>query len=538
MNDFHAGDAPIIKPKNRFSVIWVLPIIAFLIGMGMVYQQWRNQGIEIILVFEIAEGLEAKKTKIKYRNVDIGTVQSVNFAEDGSSIEARIEIDRNMQRFLRSDSQFWVVRPRIGTQGISGFSTLLSGAYISIEPGTSEYYSERFIGLDSPPISSPSSAGIKLTLASGGGKSLKEGNPVIYRGFEVGAVESISFNVENRQVSYDIFINAPYDALITSNTYFWNSGGFSITANTQGLSVDFASVESFISGGVQFDIPEDLPLGQRITESRTFKLYPSQSSITSDRAYEYLEYVILVDDTIGGLEVGAPVEYRGIRIGRVHRPYLGFHQSNLINPNETRLPVIIHIEPTRITQNSHYDAPWFENQFKEWIKSGLAAQLETANYLTGSLKVSLNLHESTVDEIEYFGDYAVIPLAKGGFASIMSKTESLLNKLEQLPLDEIANNTNQAITSMNQAILSANDSILSTQSVLESVELTLAEARQTLQGLQPDSPVYLKLENNLEELERTLNMMQPFLQEIRKKPNSLIFSEQPPADIQPKGKAQ
>jgi len=538
MNDDQADTIarPILETKSRFSVIWLLPFIAFIIGMGMVYHQWQNRGIEIVLVFENAEGLEAKKTKVKFRNVDIGTLKSIRFSEDGANVDAVVEIDHDMQRFLQADSQFWVVRPRIGSSGVSGFGTLLSGAYITVEPGKSPYSAERFVGLETPPISSPTDAGIKLNLLSSGGKSLQEGNPVIYRGFEVGAIETVEFDVESRRVSYGIFIRAPFDSLITTNTHFWNSGGFSVTANSAGLTVDFASLESFISGGVQFDIPEDLELGQAVVESRNFTLYPNKNAITEDRTYEYLEYVILVEDSVGGLEIDAPVEYRGIRIGRVHRPYLGFHQTNLISPDENRIAVVIHVEPKRITQNDDYSKEWFDEQFRGWIKTGLAASLVTANYITGALKVSLDMTNDAVEEIEYFGNYTVIPSAKSGFASILEKTDQLLSKLNNLPLDELAQSTNQAILSANTAMISANDTVLATQSVLESVDATLAEARRSLEGLQTDSPIYQKLENNLDELERTLNMMQPFLQEIRRKPNSLIFSDSPPPDEQPKGK--
>lgn len=538
MNNTSDSSQAIIAPKARFSVVWLLPLIAAIIGAGMVYQQWQNKGVEIIIVFDNAKGLEAKKTKVKFRDVDIGTLQDIRFSEEGDSIEARVEIDKGMQRYLHSDSQFWVVRPRIGSGGVSGFNTLLSGAYITVDPGKSSNYANRFIGLENPPISSPTSQGLKLKLISSGGKSLAVGNPVIYRGFEVGAVESANFDVESRQVTYGIFIEAPYDSLITTNTYFWNSGGVSFSANTEGVAIDLASIESFLSGGVQFDVPDDLVLGDRITQSKAFKLYPSRSSIDQDRSYQFLEYVILVEDSVGGLEAGAPVEYRGIRIGRVSRPYLGFYETNQININETRIPVIIHVEPARLAPNNEYDLAWFDNQFSEWIKAGLGARLETANYLTGSMKVSLDLNNATQTDIQYFGKYTVIPIAQSGFASIMSKTERLLIKLESLPLNELVSNTNDAIQSANTAILSANDTVIASQAVLLSVEDTLKEATATLQGMQPNSPVYIQLERNLQELERTLNMMQPFLQEIRKKPNSLIFSDTPPPDIQPKGQGK
>jgi paraquat-inducible protein B len=538
MNDTVDKSSAIIAPKARLSMVWLLPIIAALIGIGMVFQQWQNKGIEIVIVFENAKGLEVNKTKVKFRDVDIGTLQEIRFSQDGDAIEAIVDIEKNMQNYLHSDSQFWVERPRIGSAGITGFGTLLSGAYITIDPGKSEYYSQQFVGLETPPISSPTSQGIKLKLVSSGGKSLTVGNPVVYRGFEVGAVESVDFNIALRQVTYGIFIQAPYDGLITSNTYFWNSSGVSFTANTEGVTIDLASVESFLSGGVQFDVPDDLTLGDRITQSQDFKLYTSRASIKEDRVYQILEYVILVENSVGGLEAGAAVEYRGIRIGRVSRPYLGFYETNQIDSDETRIPVIIHVEPARIDPNNEYDLAWFDKQFSEWIKSGLAASLETANYLTGAMKVSLDSSNEIQTDIEYFGKYTVIPIAQSGFASIVSKTDKLLSTLNSLPLNELVQSTNTAINSANTTILSANDTVIATQSILLSVEDMLEEANATLQGMQPDSPVYLRLERNLEELERTLNMMQPFLQEIRRKPNSLIFSDSPPADIQPQGKGQ
>jgi len=538
MNTTDDKSQAIVTKKSRFSVVWLLPVIAAIIGVGMVYHQWQNRGVEIVIVFDNAKGLEAKKTKVKFRNVDIGTLESISFTQDGKSIEARVKIEKSMERFLLSDSQFWVVRPRVGSGGVTGFGTLLSGAFITIDPGKSELYSERFVGLETPPISSPTSEGIKLKLVSSGGKSLTVGNPVVYRGFEVGAVEMVEFDIESRKVSYSIFVRAPYDNLITTTTHFWNSGGVAVTANSEGVTVDMASLESLISGGVQFDIPEDLGLGELVTQSREFKLYESKLTINEDKIYEYLEYVILIEDSVGGLQKGAPVEYRGILIGRVHSPYLGFHQNNQINSNETRIPVVIHIEPARLAPNGEYDLAWFESQFTQWIKDGLNASLETSNYLTGSLKVSLDLTSDSISEIEHYGEYTVIPTSQSGFASIISKTESLLSKLEKLPLNELVASTNTAVQSANTAMLSANDMALTTQALLLSVEATLNEANQTLQGIQPSSPVYRKLENNLQELERTLNMMQPFLQEIRKKPSSLIFSDDPPADIQPKGKSR
>ncbi|WP_371196318.1 intermembrane transport protein PqiB [Glaciecola sp. SC05] len=536
MTDEVVDAKPIIKQKSRISPIWFLPIIAAIIGVGMLYQEWQDQGQQITISFENAEGLEINKTKVKFKNVNIGTLQSIEFSEDGDGILANLIIERDMTRFLRTDSQFWVVRPRVGSSGVSGIGTLLSGAYINLEPGKDQSISSNFIGLESPPVASPNDEGLKLILVSDGGKALGEGNPVLYRGFEVGAVEAVNFDVKSREISYDIFIKAPYHRLITTNTYFWNAGGFELSTTGLGVSVDFASVETFLSGGVVFDIPDDLPLGERITEITDFKLYASKSSVTEDRAYEYLEYAILVEDSVAGIQIGTPVEYRGIRIGRVAKPYLGFHQTNLIAPGEERIPVIIHIEPRRLSQDGSYSLEWFDRQFKQWIQTGLAATIETANYLTGSMKVSLDMSNELTSEITFFGDYMVIPVGPTGFASILEKTDKLLAKLNALDVESIIASVNNTMATADTTLNSANDAVIATQSVIENMNQTLLEGQEVMKGLQPSSPLYQELQGNLIELQNTMDRLQPFLEQISAKPNLLIFSDEPSADPEPKRK--
>ncbi|MEP2651152.1 MAG: MlaD family protein, partial [Paraglaciecola sp.] len=176
--------------KTKVSKVWLLPIVAVLIGAAMIYNNWQNRGIDIQVTFNTAEGLVAGKTKLKNREVEIGTVNAISFSKDKKSILVDIKVEREMQDFLVSDSQFWVVRPRIGPGGVSGISTLLSGAYIQVVPGSSDKFHQDFIGLERPLISVINTLGMHVNLVSSGGKSLRIGNPVIYRGFEVGKIEA------------------------------------------------------------------------------------------------------------------------------------------------------------------------------------------------------------------------------------------------------------------------------------------------------------------------------------------------------------
>jgi paraquat-inducible protein B len=541
-NEVNGADA-VIKHKTGISAIWLLPIIAALIGAGMFYQEWQSRGQHITISFENALGLEINKTRVKYKNVDIGTLDDIEISESGDGILAKVLIKADMTRFLRSDSQFWVVRPRVGSSGISGINTLLSGAYINLEVGQSERFSTRFTGLEIPPVASPNAQGLKLNLMSSGGKLLQEGNPVLYRGFAVGVVETVNFDVDLREISYGIFINAPYHNLITSNTFFWNAGGFELTTNVEGISVDFSSVEAFLSGGVQFDVPEDLSLGERITETADFTLYPNKTSISEQRGYEYLEFVILVEDSVAGIQIGTPVEYRGIRIGRVSKPYLGFSQTQEINPDEERIAVVIHIEPRRLTQNNDYSLEWFNNQFLQWIRTGLEASVVNANYLTGAMKISLDMNDGISRSVERFGDYFVIPVGQTGFDGLLEKTDSLLAKLNALDIENLIANANQtmqsadsALQNVDEVMQNTNNAVIAAQAVIMSMEQTMLEAQQALQGLQPESPLYRELQGNLMELQKTMEQLQPFVQQISAKPNLLIFGDEVTNDIQPKGK--
>jgi paraquat-inducible protein B len=526
MNEDIKGVEPYLKPKAKLSKIWLLPILAVLIGIGMVYHNYQNRGIYIQVTFETAEGLVAGKTQIKYRNVDIGVVKKIGFKSDHSSIIVDIEIQKSMRGLLLNDSQFWVVRPRVGVGGISGIGTLLSGAYLELSPGTSSTFSKEFVGLELPPITSPSTDGLHLELVSKDGQHLNVGNPVLYRGFQVGKVESFEFDTESREVSYSIFVNSPYDDLISSNTYFWNVSGMSVNAGAKGLSVDIASIDALIAGGVQFDIPDDLELGERIVGTRAFTLYDSLESVENRREYKYFEYAILVSDSVGGLYKGAPVEYRGIRIGTVEQPFVNFDQRvDGVDPenNDPRIPVIIRIEPGRIyTEKADLDQ--FKEVIEQGVKNGLVATIESASFITGALKVSLNFAGQPTDTHEMFGSYPVIPSKSGGFASITDKLDSVLANIEALPLEKTIGGANRAIGSADNALVSLDQS--------------LKELQTTLKGLQPNSQMYESLESTMTELQVTMKNVQPLLKELSNKPSSIIFSGAYAPDDEPKAKGK
>jgi paraquat-inducible protein B len=199
----------LIKPVRTVSKIWLVPIIAFFIGVWMVYYQWSNQGPLITIEFKTATGLEAGKTKIKTRNVDIGVVKNIELSDDLSGVLVTARMDKNAASILNSDNQFWIVSPRVSLSGVSGLGTILSGPYINMAPGSEPEMSEKFIALEAPPVTPAGTPGLHVTLNSESEFAYKKGDPVVYKGIKVGEFEDIFFNFEERVVYYNTFIAAP-----------------------------------------------------------------------------------------------------------------------------------------------------------------------------------------------------------------------------------------------------------------------------------------------------------------------------------------
>jgi paraquat-inducible protein B len=388
--------------------------------------------------------------------------------------------------------------------------------------------------------------GIRVALEGVKGKSLSVGDPVTYRGFEVGRVEQSDFDVDKRIVNYQLFIRAPYSSLVTNNTYFWNSSGVSVESSTQGIKVNLSSLVSLISGGVTFDVPDDLPLGLPVVGDKTFFLYPDKSSVYEQRQYQFKEFLVLFEDSVRGLSAGAPVEYRGIRIGTVVNVALALDNKNGFDSDERRIPVLIKIEPARIGHdNTTLAVDAMSMQVDAWVAQGLKASLKTASLLMGSLFVDFDFYP--VDKLSVTGQYenlAVIPSTSGSLAQIEQKVFAILDKFERLPIDVTIENINKMLTSSNTTMLELERTIKALKSLLasdqtqalpETVNSTLKHLNTVLDGYSKGSPIYNEMGQTMDQLQLFLREVAPLIKEISNQPNALIFETQAKADPEPKG---
>lgn len=531
-NNLHRAKS---SPQTRLSPIWIVPIVAVIIGMWLVYDNYSSRGMLVTLNMENAEGIEAGSTLIRSRNVEIGRVQSVRLSDDLSHAVLTARIQPEAEAMLREDSRFWVVKPRIGREGISGLGTVLSGAYIQLEPGRSEEPRREFQVSDVPPVAPAGQAGLQIRLVSQLGNSLRVGDPVSFQGYTVGRVEDTRFEPESRTMHHQVFIEEPYAQLVTDSTRFWTSSGVDFRLDADGVRVNVESLEALLGGGVTFGVPEDLPMGRPVEANASFSLYADEDSAREGTFNRYLEYVLLVEDTVRGLSKGAPVEFRGVRLGTVAAVPWNFTAPQPDSRAQFAIPVLIRIEPQRLgIENEDIDLEMWEERFQRMFGMGLRASLKNGNLLTGALFVDLNFQRDLAEPYlaESFSERTVFPTVAGGFAQIQAQLTNLLDKLNALEVEpllagldrnlqvseSVLNEVREVTASMNQLL---NDP--DTQAIGGNLNATLDELRSTLQGVSPSSPAYQELTTAIQRLDRLMRDLQPLTRTLNENPRALLF---------------
>lgn len=537
----------LIKPVRTVSKIWLVPIVAFFIGVWMVYYQWSNQGPLITIEFKTATGLEAGKTKIKTRNVDIGVVKNIELSDDLSGVLVTARMDKNAASILHPDNQFWIVSPRVSLSGVSGLGTILSGPYINMAPGSEPEMNEKFVALEAPPVTPAGTPGLHVTLNSQSEFAYKKGDHVIYKGIKVGEFEDIFFNFEERIVYYNTFIEAPYHKLITTNTKFWDISGIKMKLGASGIQMSTGSLETLLTNGVTFGIPEGMPAGEQITERSFFDVHLNYDSASEERFKLSAKYIILVKDTIRGLQVGAPVEYRGLVIGKVLAINSLENNHDSILEQGYDIPVIISIQPGRVQQpDNAIGLEFIRKQTSLWIERGLRATLKTGNLLTGALFVDLQHYpDAPLIKTQRLQGYEVVPTISGEFTEITTKVTAILDNINEIKLKAISDNANNMLSQIAQAAQTLQGTAITASRLLttvheDKVSTALTDTLTNLSNLSKDfsadSETYKELNHTMQSLQSTLKELQPLLLQLNSTPNSLIFTDSSGPRLIPRAK--
>lgn len=526
------------KTNTMASVVWLVPLLALLIGGWLVVQHIRNNGPEITLYMDSAEGIEVNNTVIRVLSVNVGRITQIRVRDDQKGVALTAKLTADAADMVRSDTQFWVVKPRIDQSGISGLNTLVSGAYIAFTPGKSDKEQDVFTVSDLPPITALGQSGIRLRLSGSNTRMLEAGSPVIFENFPVGHIESARFDPKSRRVNYTVFINQPNNSLITKNSQFWLDSGIRLNTTGSGIKLDSPPLPALLSGAIAFSTPADRPAASAENNDQ-FELYNDRESIDNLPGERALYYVVFFKQSVRGLAAGSPVEYKGVQVGSVADvPYFAKGDSLKLFHNGW-IPVRIRIEPHLIERNQDRQSQaYWQDAFQTALNRGLRASLTSNNLVLGSKMIELN-DQAAGPALKPFAEYngsTVIATAGGGLDEIQNQVSALLEKFNKLPLEQTVGELNSSLTQLRQTLKSADRLIgqNQTQAIPAELNRTLAELRQTLSGVSPQSPVYQNAQQTLESLDKTLRDAQPLLNTLKEKPNALIFNQSAQDPI-PKG---
>jgi len=268
------GAQAVVKKKRGISFIWVLPIIAALIGAWLLYKGVVEAPIEVVINFDSAEGISVDKTKVLFKGIEMGMVSAVALSPDQKTVDVTVEFDQENKKLLVDTTNFWLVKPRLSLQGISGLGTVLGGDYIAMAPGAGEGKPTRkFVALSEPPAVPEDAPGLHLILTSKDLATFEPGSPVYYEEIEAGDVESWEYTQDKNETEIKIYLYPEFSNLVHNNTHFYNVSGIKIEGGLTGFTVRTKSLTSILLGGIAFTTPSNVPKGGPAHNGDRFELF-------------------------------------------------------------------------------------------------------------------------------------------------------------------------------------------------------------------------------------------------------------------------
>ncbi len=549
---------PVVKPRGGPSLVWLIPILTAVLGAWLVFNTLTDRGPLVTITFRTAEGIEVDKTRLKYKSLSIGQVEGVRFSQDFSRVEVQARLNKEAAHFLRRDTRFWVVRPTLSARGISGLGTLLSGAYIEIEPGQGAPQS-LFVGLEAPPVMNADMAGKRITLLARQLGSIDRGSPLHYQGIIAGEVLGHEMANDYRNVLIHAFVKAPYDALLRSNTRFWNSSGIDLSMNAEGLRLKTESLQALMFGGIAFDTPDIHEAGEENIDGLVFSLHEDLKSIKENSYAAKVRFVAIFEDSVRGLAIGAPVEYKGIKVGSVVDVRLEHDERNAA----FRIPVLVDIEPERIVGRGENMKRDPKEAFQGMIKRGLRARLQTGNLVTGQLFVDLDMQPKAPLRLAAAGRAepelptvrgASLEQAMASAASIMAK----IDRIDFVALGADLQGTLQGVNSvvsgpqLQSSLADLAASLASLRKILHAVEgradpiatnleQALVAAREAMEKskatltlvdgmIAPEAPLHFQAIRLAQELVQTTRSLRSLVEMLERNPQALLLGKTPPKE--------
>jgi len=551
----HQTGEALVEKSRGLALVWLIPLVALAIGLWLAYKTLSAQGPTITITFTEASGLEAGKSKIKYKNVDVGTVETVLLNEDLTQVVVKAKMEKHVAEHLGENTAFWVVKPQLGLNGVSGLDTLFAGNYIGVEFGNGKTR-HTFTGLDQPPRVSADTPGRSFLLSADSAGPLGYGTPIYFRDIQVGQAVDVKL-AENRQsVQVEIFINAPYDRLIKDGTHFWQINAIDLSMGAQGVNLKVGSLVSLLSGGITFDTPQlDDTNSQPSAADTHFRLHKDFAGIAEGSYITRNPYILYFDDSVRGLSTGAPVEIKGIRVGTVTDIRLKVDFAT----HKIRIPVIVEINPERLIPLGAEDAikkfivahqadiaAGHHPAVERLVEHGLRARLKTGSLLTGQLYVDVDFYpDEPPKTIVYGGQYPEIPTLPSVSDELLKNASDIIANLKKLPLDKIGQELLGTVKGSNQLINSAdiknathslNLALVDMRHLAQTtdqqivtlsthLEKSLGATAKVLEQIEPGAPMAVDISNALEELSASARSIRALTDYLERHPEALLHGK-------------
>jgi paraquat-inducible protein B len=528
-----AYDIPeaVAAPKSRRTVqfVWLIPLVAVLIGGWLAVKSIMEKGPTITITFDTADGLEAGKTKLKYKDVDLGLVEAVVLSPDASHVIVTAELDKRAEPFLLDDARFWVVSARITAGNVSGLGTLLSGSYIGVDIGRSGRPKREFTGLKEPPPFASNAPGRLFVLHADSLPSLDVGSPISFRRLKAGQVTGYELDKDGTGVTIRVFINAPYDKFVTTNTRFWQASGIDVTLDASGIKVDTQSMVSILIGGLAFETPIDSAERPQAPAKAEFRLFPNRSAALKNPETEVVKQVMVFNESVRGLSVGAPIDFRGIEFGNVTAIKIGSNKAG----NAINIVVEAETYPARLQAYEVDNKGVMSEEERKalvarMIANGLRAQLRTGNLLTGQLYIAVDFFpDAPKVKFDTSSPVQEIPTIQTSLAGLQSSIASIATKVNAFPLEQIGTDLRQTLQSATKMADAATKMLqkVDTEITPEARE-AIVDARKAIASaqsvLKPDSPLSQDARDAMREVERAAEAFRVLADYLERHPEALL----------------
>jgi paraquat-inducible protein B len=503
------------RKRTRLSLVWVIPILAAVVGAWVAVTRVLSEGPKITIVLKSAEGLEAGKTKIHYNGVDIGTVTTIELSKDHQHVILHAEMAPKTEAFLVEDTKFWVVRPRISGANITGLGTLISGAYIGVEIGSSKEDRHDFVALETPPVITGEIAGRVFILKTPDLGSLDTGTPIYFRRLQVGQVASYSLDRDGKDLTVKVFVQAPYDQYVNPNTRFWHASGIDLSLSASGLTVQTQSLLSILIGGIAFETAASSAVLLAAEENTVFTLFANRAQAFNPPPRNPQTYVLIFKDSVRGLAAGAPVEFRGIPIGQV----ADVRAQIDIKTFDFSVPVTIQLDPTRlgvrvVDTSAGVDLETMRRKLIDaLVAHGVRAQLKTGNLLTGAVFVSLDFFPGAPPAtVDWSQEPVQLPTIPGQLEATEATVENIIKKLDRVPFPEIGVDLQKAITQLDKTLVTAQGTLVVAQGTFDNTT--------SLTG--PNSSQVEQVDSTLQEVSRAARSLRVLADYLERHPEALI----------------